>query len=59
MIIRMLGTGPLAQLMGSERRPTANDEWLLYGPTERAIVEPPPRRPSVANFAPPTRWAAE
>ena len=61
MILRMLGTGPLAQLMGAHvlgvERPPADSGWLLHGPTDEAVVEPAPAEP--AQRKPMLRWAAE
>jgi hypothetical protein len=54
MIVRMLGARPLARLMeppADLQALGADCAWLMHGPTDKAVVEPPSdavrRRPSV------------
>lgn len=40
MVVRTLGAGTLTRLMAAESRADLDLSWLLYGPTDPAVVEP-------------------
>jgi hypothetical protein len=44
MVVRVIGAGILARLIGGERDETVDTAWLLYGPTDSEVVlaESPP-----------------
>lgn len=39
MVVRAIGAGILARLIGGERDETADTAWLLYGPTDSEVVQ--------------------
>lgn len=53
MIVRMLGSGAMALVMGPEQR-DIDCSWLLFGPTDETVVES-----AVEDDGPALRWAAE
>ena len=40
MVVRTLGAGTLTRLMAAEARGELDLSWLLFGPTDPAVVEP-------------------
>lgn len=56
MIVRILGVDLLTLLMSVDRPTEADMSWLLYGPSDELVVEPPAVPDS--DFEP-LKWAAE
>jgi len=39
MVVRAIGAGILARLIGGERGDEPDSAWLLYGPTDAEVVQ--------------------
>lgn len=39
MVVRAIGAGILARLIGGERGEEPDSAWLLYGPTDAEVVQ--------------------